>query len=76
VAIDAGFHQLLIESSGLRPLAAFSDLLQVFFARFSKSVKNNRRAGAMTHQEIIDGIRDGKISEVVEMLRQHVEAHK
>jgi len=57
-------------------LAAFSDLLQVFFERFSKSVKNNRRGGAQTHQEIIDGLRDGKISEVIELLHQHVEAHK
>jgi DNA-binding FadR family transcriptional regulator len=76
VALDAGFHQLLVESSGLRPLAAFSDLLQVFFERFSKSVKSNRKHGADTHQKILDGIRDGKVAEVVEMLRHHIEAHK
>ena len=76
VTLDAGFHQLLVESSGLTPLAAFSELLQVFFERFCKSVKNNRQGAADTHQEIIDGIRDGHISEMVELLRRHVEDHR
>jgi GntR family transcriptional regulator, transcriptional repressor for pyruvate dehydrogenase complex len=72
VALDAGFHQLLVESSGLRPLAAFSDLLQVFFERFQKTVKDNRRGGARIHQEVIDGIRDGKIAEIIELLKCHI----
>jgi DNA-binding FadR family transcriptional regulator len=76
VTLDAGFHQLLVESSGLTPLAAFSELLQVFFERFCQSVKDNRQGAAKTHQEIIDGIRDGRIAEVVELLRRHVEDHR
>jgi GntR family transcriptional regulator, transcriptional repressor for pyruvate dehydrogenase complex len=76
VELDSGFHQLLVESSGLRPLAAFSDLLQVFFDRFRKTVIANRRGGAETHQTILDAIRDGKVSEVIELLRNHVESHK
>jgi GntR family transcriptional regulator, transcriptional repressor for pyruvate dehydrogenase complex len=76
VRLDATFHQLLVESSGLTPLAAFSDLLQVFFERFRKSVKKNWRAGVQSHQDIIDGIRDGKIPLVADLLRRHIESHK
>jgi len=76
VRLDAAFHQLLVESSGLTPLAAFSDLLQVFFERFRKSVKKNWRRGVNSHQDIIDGIRDGKIPSVVDSLRLHIESHK
>jgi GntR family transcriptional regulator, transcriptional repressor for pyruvate dehydrogenase complex len=76
VRLDATFHQLLVESSGLTPLAAFSDLLQVFFERFRKSVKKNWRAGVNSHQEIIDGIRDGKIPLVADLLRRHIDCHK
>jgi GntR family transcriptional regulator, transcriptional repressor for pyruvate dehydrogenase complex len=76
VKLDAAFHQLLVESSGLTPLAAFSDLLQIFFERFGKTVKKNWRGGVKVHQEIIDGLRDGKASAVIEILHRHIEAHK
>jgi len=76
VKFDAAFHQLLVESSGLTPLAAFSDLLQVFFERFRKTVKKNWRGGVKVHQDIIDGIRDGKVAMVADLLRTHIESHK
>jgi GntR family transcriptional regulator, transcriptional repressor for pyruvate dehydrogenase complex len=76
VKLDATFHQLLVESSGLTPLAAFSDLLQVFFERFRKHVKKNWRGGVKVHQDIIDGIRDGQTASVTDLLHHHIECHK
>jgi len=76
LVLDPAFHQLLVECSGLTPLAAFSDLLQVFFKRFHKFVQKNWRGSAETHQQIIDGIRDGKTEAAVKLLRHHIEAHK
>jgi GntR family transcriptional regulator, transcriptional repressor for pyruvate dehydrogenase complex len=76
VKLDAAFHQLLVESSGLTPLAAFSDLLQIFFERFRNTVKKNWRGGVKLHQEIIDGLRDGNVELVANLLHQHIESHK
>jgi GntR family transcriptional regulator, transcriptional repressor for pyruvate dehydrogenase complex len=76
VKLDAAFHQLLVESSGLTPLAAFSDLLQIFFERFRKPVRKNWRGGIKVHQDIVDGIRDGKIEAVTALLHEHIECHK
>jgi GntR family transcriptional regulator, transcriptional repressor for pyruvate dehydrogenase complex len=76
VKLDAAFHQLLVESSGLKPLAAFSDLLQIFFERFRNTVKKNWKGGVDVHQDIIDGLRDGKIEFVAGLLHYHIECHK
>jgi GntR family transcriptional regulator, transcriptional repressor for pyruvate dehydrogenase complex len=76
VKLDAAFHQLLVESSGLAPLAAFSDLLQIFFERFRKVVKKNWRGGVQVHQDIIDGLRAGKVEFVTNLLHYHIECHK
>lgn len=76
VKLDAAFHQELVEASGLTPLAAFSDLLQVFFERFRKHVRKNWRVGVKLHQEIVDGLRDGKVEAVMKLLREHIECHK
>lgn len=75
VKLDAAFHQLLVVSSGLTPLAAFSDLLQVFFERFRKLVKKNWRGGVDVHQEIIDAMRDGNLPLAAKLLHAHIEAH-
>lgn len=75
VKLDAEFHQLLVVSSGLTPLAAFSDLLQVFFERFRKLVKKNWRGGVDVHQQIIDALRDGNLTVAANLLHTHIEAH-
>ena len=37
IATDLAFHRALLAASGLGPLVAFNDLLQVFFNRFRES---------------------------------------
>jgi GntR family transcriptional regulator, transcriptional repressor for pyruvate dehydrogenase complex len=76
MVLDAEFHQLLVESSGLTPLAAFNDLLQVFVARCCKFMQKNWRGTADRHQQIIDAMRGGKTAAAVDLLRHHIEAHK
>jgi GntR family transcriptional regulator, transcriptional repressor for pyruvate dehydrogenase complex len=76
VKLDAAFHQMLVESSGLTPLAAFSDLLQIFFERFRNIVKKNWRGGVDVHQQIIDGLRDGNLALAADLLHRHIECHK
>jgi GntR family transcriptional repressor for pyruvate dehydrogenase complex len=77
IALDIDFHRLLVESSGLAPLAAFNDLLQIFFQRFRESVKKAEwKAGVENHQQIIDSLRSGIIDAATDVLRRHIEFHK
>jgi GntR family transcriptional regulator, transcriptional repressor for pyruvate dehydrogenase complex len=74
---DAAFHQLLIESSGLMPLAAFNDLLQVFFQRFREAVKKGQwQAAVKDHQRVINALRDGNPTAAAKVLRRHIEGHR
>ena len=74
---DITLHRLLVESSGLAPLVAFNDLLQVFFYRFRESVKKAEwRAGIASHQRIIDDLAAGKVEAASLELRRHIESHK
>jgi GntR family transcriptional regulator, transcriptional repressor for pyruvate dehydrogenase complex len=75
-ALDAQFHQLLVESSGLTPLAAFNDLLQVFVVRCCKFMQKNWRGTADRHQKILDAMRNGKMATATKLLQHHIEAHK
>jgi len=77
IDLDIEFHRVLIESSGLLPLVAFSELLQVFFRRFRDSVKKAEwKAGIESHQRIIDDLRDQKIERAIAELRAHIESHQ
>lgn len=77
IALDIEFHRVLLESSGLLPLVAFSDLLQIFFRRFRDSVKTAEwKAGIESHQRIIDDLRDHDIESATCELRQHIESHR
>ena len=77
IAVDIDFHQSLLEASGLKPLVAFGDLLQIFFQRFRESVKKAEwEASIDSHVKIVDILRKGDIPQATAELRQHIESHK
>lgn len=77
IELDIEFHRTLLESSGLKPLVAFGDLLRVFFQKFRESIKKAQwQAGAESHRRIIDALRDGEITTATDDLRVHIEDHK
>lgn len=77
IAVDIQFHRLLLESSGLSPLVAFNDLLQIFFNRFRQSLLEGEwETGIQGHQKVINALRDGKVDVATACLRKHIEYHK
>jgi GntR family transcriptional repressor for pyruvate dehydrogenase complex len=77
IDLDIEFHRVLIETSGLRPLVAFGDLLQVFFRRFRNSVKKAEwKSGIKSHQQIIDDLRDQNVAQATAELKAHIESHR
>ncbi len=77
IDLDIRFHRALLEASGLFPLVAFGDLLQVFFQRFRDSVKKAEwKRGAESHQRLIDFLRDQDVGAATSELREHIESHK
>jgi DNA-binding FadR family transcriptional regulator len=77
IAVDIDFHQSLLEASGLDPLVAFGDLLQIFFQRFRESVKKAEwEASIDSHVTIVDLLKAGDILKATAELRQHIESHK
>jgi DNA-binding FadR family transcriptional regulator len=77
IAVDIDFHQSLLEASGLEPLVAFGDLLQIFFQRFRESVKKAEwEASIDSHVKLVDYLKAGEIPKATAELRQHIESHK
>lgn len=77
IDLDIEFHRALLDASGLLPLVAFSDLLQVFFRRFRDSVdKAEWELGIESHQRLIDFLRDQEVESAIVELREHIENHK
>jgi len=77
IDLDIRFHRGLLEASGLSPLVAFGELLQVFFQRFRDSVKKAEwKKGIDSHQRIIDSLREQDVQSAEAALRQHIESHK
>jgi GntR family transcriptional repressor for pyruvate dehydrogenase complex len=76
IDLDIQFHRVLIEASGLQPLVAFSDLLQVFFQRFRDSIKKAEwRDGIASHKVLIDALSTGHLARAESELREHIESH-
>lgn len=70
---DIAFHRGLVEASGITPLAAFSDLLQIFFQRFQQRMaKGDYEAGKRHHREIVEALHAGKLESAIETLRGHL----
>ncbi|MEO1982792.1 MAG: GntR family transcriptional regulator [Fuerstiella sp.] len=77
IDLDIEFHRTLLDASGLSPLVAFSDLLQVFFRQFRDSVKTAEwKSGIASHQRIVDCLQDGDVENAVAELRDHIGSHK
>ncbi len=77
IELDIKFHRALLEASGLSPLIAFGDLLQVFFQRFRDSIRRAEwKQGMETHQHILDLLRKQETQSAIAELRTHIESHK
>lgn len=77
IELDIMFHRQLLEFSGLAPLLAFHDLLEIFFRRFRESVKKAEwKEGLDGHQQIIDALRAGDLTLASTVLRCHIESHR
>jgi GntR family transcriptional regulator, transcriptional repressor for pyruvate dehydrogenase complex len=74
---DNAFHRALLAASRIEPLAAFNDLLQVFFNRFRASLlAGARKLGDRDHRTIVEALMDGRVELARETLRRHIEYHK
>lgn len=70
---DIAFHRALVEAAGIEPLAAFAELLQVFFRKFYDRVaKGLFDRGKKGHRQIIDALRDGQVDQAINLLRHHL----
>jgi DNA-binding FadR family transcriptional regulator len=77
IDLDIAFHRGLLDASGLAPLVAFNDLLQIFFTKFRESVKSIAWQGSIeSHQSIIDALRDQNVTKASDELRRHIESHR
>lgn len=75
--LDLTFHRQLIEAGGLRPIVAFSGVIELFFDRFHKSMKQAEwKQGIVSHQKIIDCLNRGETSKARDELKKHIESHK
>jgi GntR family transcriptional regulator, transcriptional repressor for pyruvate dehydrogenase complex len=74
---EVQFHCLLVASSGVRALAAFNDLVQVFFQKFRADFSKSRwKNGIRGHQEIIDTLRDGDYQRATSLLITLINVHR
>lgn len=74
---DMDFHRTLIESSGLQPILAFGDLLEVFFQRFREAIgKVDRSVGVENHLRLVDLLVAGKVDAATAELREHIEDNR
>lgn len=74
---EVQFHCLLVSSSGIQALAAFNDLVQVFFRKFREAISNTRWSdGIEGHQRIIDTLRDGDYMAATALLTEHISVHR
>jgi GntR family transcriptional repressor for pyruvate dehydrogenase complex len=77
LAGEVQFHCLLVASSGVRALAAFNDLVQLFFRKFRADFQPSRwKDGVRGHQEIIDTLRDGDWQTATALLTAHIGVHR
>jgi GntR family transcriptional repressor for pyruvate dehydrogenase complex len=77
IELDVAFHRRLLEASGLAPLVAFNDLLQIFFARFRESVKRAEwKLAIKSHQRIVELLARGKVRLASDAMQSHIESHR
>lgn len=78
LAIDIEFHHALMDASGLQPIVAFGDLLEIFFARFREAIGKvgDRNVGLENHWRLVDLLASGQVEAAVAELREHIEDNK
>lgn len=77
VDIDLRFHRMLLEASGLAPMIAFGEMLQVFFQKFRDSVKKaDWDEAVVSHQRIVDSLKSQKPAKAIAELKRHIENHR
>ena len=77
IELDIAFHRKLLDASGLAPLVAFNDLLQIFFRRFRVNMQmTGWQFDPEEHRRIIDALRDQDVARAIDELRNHIEFHK
>ena len=77
IDVDIAFHRMLLDASGLAPLVAFNDLLQIFFQRFREGItKAEWLGGIESHRRIVDALRDQNVPGASDELRRHIESHR
>ncbi len=77
IALDIRFHSTLLEISGLTPIIAFGELLEVFFQRFRDSIQQSEwKSGVQGHQRLLELIERQRLDEAESELRTHIESHK
>lgn len=78
LAIDIEFHHALMNASGLQPIVAFGDLLEIFFARFREAIGKvgDRNVGLENHRRLVDLLAAGRVEAAMAELREHIEDNK
>ncbi len=77
IAADVAFHRGLLHASGIQPLLAFHDLMQIFFDRFRRSLaRGDWERGIAAHYRIVEALRDGDLGLATRELREHLELHR
>jgi DNA-binding FadR family transcriptional regulator len=77
VQADVAFHQALIEASGIGPLVAFSDLLQIFFTRMRNPnpPATQWEKTVRQHEELIEHLRAGDVEAARGTLARHLDEY-
>jgi len=76
IELDIDFHRVLVESSGLTPLMAFSDLLSAFFQRFRENIRSSEwKKGVEGHRRVLDALHAGQTETACEELQFHIQSH-
>lgn len=78
LAIDIKFHHALMDASGLQPIVAFGDLLEIFFARFREAIGKvkDRNVGLENHRRLVDLLAAGRVEEAITESRRQIEENK
>jgi len=78
IELDIQFHRTLIEASGLQPLVAFNELLNVFFQRFRNAIKKIefRKVGIENHLRLVNLLAAGHVDAASAELREQIEDNK
>jgi GntR family transcriptional repressor for pyruvate dehydrogenase complex len=73
VASDIAFHRALLEASGIGPLLAFDDLLQIFFNHFKRQQSPQRWMAIVDeHHALLRHLRDGELENARRLLSAHL----